>query len=48
VNAIMTAWQCGGQGFESPQLHSDDQGVLLPGERPASCPVPFRFVIFER
>jgi hypothetical protein len=19
----MTAWQCGGQGFESPQLHPD-------------------------
>src|SRR3954447_23248279 len=25
----MTAWQCGGQGFESPQLHPDDQAVLL-------------------
>ncbi len=22
-------WQCGGQGFESPQLHPDDLGVLL-------------------
>ena len=24
-------WQCGGQGFESPQLHPDDQAVP-PGE----------------
>ena len=28
LNAIMTAWQCGGQGFESPQLHPSDQAVL--------------------
>ena len=27
----MTAWQCGGQGFESPQLHPDDQAVLPRG-----------------
>jgi hypothetical protein len=26
--AIMTAWQCGGQGFESPQLHPYEQGYL--------------------
>ncbi len=31
-------WQCGGQGFESPQLHPDDQGVLRKGERPGSSP----------
>src|SRR5215213_10571293 len=31
ANAIMTAWQCGGQGFESPQLHPDDQAVSLRG-----------------
>ena len=28
LNAIMTAWQCGGQGFESPQLHPSEQGFL--------------------
>src|SRR4051812_37091120 len=28
ANAIMTAWQCGGQGFESPQLHPIEQAVL--------------------
>jgi hypothetical protein len=26
----MTAWQCGGQGFESPQLHPSEQGFLCP------------------
>ena len=26
MNAIMRAWQCGGQGFESPQLHPSDDG----------------------
>jgi hypothetical protein len=23
----MTAWQCGGQGFESPQLHPIDEAL---------------------
>jgi hypothetical protein len=36
----MTAWQCGGQGFESPQLHPVDQAVLPLGERPDSSMVP--------
>ena len=30
VNAIVTAWQCVGQWFESPQLHLPDQAALLP------------------
>ena len=40
TNAIMTAWQCGGQGFESPQLHPDDQAALPMGGRPESRLVP--------
>ena len=28
ANAIMTAWQCGGQGFESPQLHRPATGAI--------------------
>jgi hypothetical protein len=39
TNAIMTAWQCRGQGFESPQLHPLDQAVLRFGERPSSFAV---------
>ena len=39
-NAIMTAWQCGGQGFESPQLHPSDQAVLRFGGRLSSFLVP--------
>jgi hypothetical protein len=34
----MTAWQCGGQGFESPQLHAIDQAVSPPEGRPESFP----------
>jgi hypothetical protein len=34
-------WQCGGQGFESPQLHPDDLAVSHFGRRPESCLVPF-------
>ena len=36
MNAIMTAWQCGGQGFESPQLHPVEQGVPPLEGRPGS------------
>ena len=28
ANAIMTAWQCKGQGLESPQLHPSEQAAL--------------------
>jgi hypothetical protein len=38
----MTAWQCGGQGFESPQLHPVDQAVLRQGGRPESFLGPCR------
>ena len=48
MNAIMTAWQCGGQGFESPQLYPYDQGVLLRegglSRSGASGRRPFRFL----
>ena len=30
----MTAWLCGGQGFESPQLHPSEQGLF--SSRPES------------
>jgi hypothetical protein len=33
---IMTAWQCGGQGLESPQLHHSNRPFSHPGERPES------------
>jgi hypothetical protein len=36
ANAIRSAWQCGGQGFESPQLRPVDQAVL-PREDSLSC-----------
>ena len=32
----MTAWQCGGQGFESPQLHPYEQAVPPSEGRPLS------------
>jgi hypothetical protein len=38
MNAIMTAGQCGGQWFESPQLHPSEQGVPPREERLAAFP----------
>jgi hypothetical protein len=32
ANAIMTAWQRGGQGFESPQLHPSEQAIHATGQ----------------
>jgi hypothetical protein len=39
-NAHKPPWQCGGQGFESPQLHRHGQAVLPPGGRPESSLEP--------
>ncbi len=39
LNAIMTAWQCGGQGVDSPQLHPINQAVLRRGAAVAGRPV---------
>jgi hypothetical protein len=33
VNAIKINWQCGGQGFESPQLHPSEQALSHRGKR---------------
>src|SRR4051794_37765481 len=36
MNTIMTAWQCGGQGFESPSSAGPIRPFSPPGERPDS------------
>ena len=44
ANAIKINWQCGGQGFESPQLHPSEQGFLqlaLSGLIPSSTSAAF-------